>query len=160
MPSLNNRLVHGLVAGAAGTTALNAATYLDMALRGRPESSTPKQTVEKAAGIVGADIPGSGEQQQARASGLGALLGIAAGVTAGAALSACRVAGPLQGRAATLTTAWALAMIAGNGPMTMLGVTDPRTWSSKDWVADVVPHLAYAVAAASTLEIIERPGAV
>jgi hypothetical protein len=160
MPSLSNRLLPGLVAGAAGTTALNAATYFDMALRGRPESSTPQQTVEKAAGIVGADIPGSDEpQQHARASGLGALLGIAAGVSAGVALGACRAAGPLQGRAATLTTAWALAMVAGNGPMTVLGVTDPRTWSAKDWAADVVPHLAYAVAAATTLEFIERPRA-
>jgi hypothetical protein len=29
----------GLVAGAAGTTALNAITYLDMAIRGRPPAT-------------------------------------------------------------------------------------------------------------------------
>ncbi len=33
------RLLLGAAAGAAGTTALDAVTYLDMALRGRPASS-------------------------------------------------------------------------------------------------------------------------
>jgi hypothetical protein len=37
----------GLVAGAAGTTALNAITYLDMAIRGRPASDTPERTIER-----------------------------------------------------------------------------------------------------------------
>ena len=34
-------LLSGAAAGAAGTTALNVITYLDIALRGRPTSSTP-----------------------------------------------------------------------------------------------------------------------
>ena len=38
---LGTRLLAGIAAGAAGTTALNATTYLDMALRGRPASRTP-----------------------------------------------------------------------------------------------------------------------
>jgi hypothetical protein len=46
-------------------------------------------------------------------------------------------------------------MLVGNGPMTLLGVTDPRTWSTTDWAADVVPHLAYAAAAAATLRSFE-----
>ena len=41
-----------------------------------------------------------------------------------------------------------MVMVAGNGPMTGLGVTDPRSWTTVDWVADVVPHLCCAVAAA------------
>jgi hypothetical protein len=36
----------GAATGAAGTTALNAVTYLDMAVRGRPSSSTPEKTME------------------------------------------------------------------------------------------------------------------
>jgi hypothetical protein len=36
----------GAAAGAAGTTALNTVTYLDMAVRGRPTSSTPEDIVE------------------------------------------------------------------------------------------------------------------
>jgi hypothetical protein len=48
-----------------------------------------------------------------------------------------------------------LAMVASNAPMTVMGVTDPRTWSATDWVADVVPHLGYGLAAAGTLNLIE-----
>lgn len=40
---MTRRFLHGLAAGAAGTTALNAVTYLDMALRGRPASTTPEE---------------------------------------------------------------------------------------------------------------------
>ena len=51
--------------------------------------------------------------------------------------------------------AWVLAMLAGNGPMTVLGVTDPRSWRPVDWVADIVPHLAYAAVAAAALDAFE-----
>ncbi|MDQ1664638.1 MAG: hypothetical protein QOH75_669, partial [Actinomycetota bacterium] len=44
----------------------------------------------------------------------------------------------------------AAAMVGSNGPMAALGVTDPRTWSAGDWVADVVPHLAYGLVTALT----------
>jgi hypothetical protein len=53
-------------------------------------------------------------------------------------------------------TAWAFAMAVGNGPMTVLGVTDPRRWSVADWVADVAPHLAYAVVSALTLDALDH----
>ena len=43
----------GLAAGAAGTTALNAITYLDMAARRRPGSSTPEESVRRLADAVG-----------------------------------------------------------------------------------------------------------
>jgi hypothetical protein len=44
----------GLVAGAAGTVALDAATYADMVPRGRPSSEVPAQTVERLAERIGA----------------------------------------------------------------------------------------------------------
>jgi hypothetical protein len=37
-----------------------------------------------------------------------------------------------------------------NGPMTAMGLTDPRTWSRTDWLSDVLPHLAYGWVTAST----------
>lgn len=151
MPTVTTSLARGLIAGAAGTTALNAATYLDMVLRGRPASSTPEATVDRAADLLHVDIPGDDEQRDARRTALGSLLGSAAGVGASAVLAAVRTTGHPRGAAGTLALAWVLAMIAGNGPMTALGVTDPRTWAAKDWVADVVPHLAFAVAATATL---------
>jgi hypothetical protein len=43
-------------------------------------------------------------------------------------------------------------MAAGDGPMTALGVTDPRTWAATDWISDVVPHLAYGTVTAWVLQ--------
>lgn len=39
----------------------------------------------------------------------------------------------------------ALAMAATDLPMMRLGVSDPTTWSAKDWTSDIVPHLAYGL---------------
>jgi len=43
-------------------------------------------------------------------------------------------------------------LIAANGPMTVLGITDPRTWSTTDWLSDLVPHLAYAAVVETTMD--------
>jgi hypothetical protein len=51
------RLMQGAAAGAAGATALNAATYVDMVLRARPSSSTPEQVAEKLSQRAGVEIP-------------------------------------------------------------------------------------------------------
>jgi hypothetical protein len=158
MTSISRHLFHGALAGAAGTTALNAATFVDMALRARPASSTPEQTVERGAELVGASLPEDEDQKQARESGLGSLLGSLAGVGAGVALGALRATtGRPRGVAGTVGTAWVLAMLAGNGPMTVLGVTDPRTWRPVDWAADIAPHLAYAVAASAAFDALGTP---
>lgn len=138
-------LVRGGAAGAAGTTVLNAVTYADMALRGRPSSEAPARIVEKIAGGVGHPVPGSGDARDNRLSGLGALSGIAVGCGTGAAVALLRHAGVRMpwwlGGAAT----GALAMAATDLPMARLGVSDPTTWSVTDWVSDVVPHLMYGL---------------
>jgi hypothetical protein len=153
MASLTRNVWWGVLAGAAGTTALNAVTYLDMAVRGRPASSTPQQTIERAAALVGVSLPQDKRTKDALESGLGALLGALAGIVAGAALGVVRgLTGQPRNKTGTIATAWAMAMVVGNGPMTVLGVTDPRQWTSADWAADILPHVAYAVAAGVTLE--------
>ncbi len=153
MTSLKTDLLHGALAGAAGTTALNAATFIDMTLRKRPASSTPQQTVERGAELVGVRLPVDEEEREAREVGLGSLLGTLAGVGVGVALGALRgTRGRPGGRMGTAGAAFSLAMLAGNGPMTVLGVTDPRTWRPVDWAADVLPHLAYAVVTAATFD--------
>jgi hypothetical protein len=145
-------MLRGAAAGAAGTTALNAVTYLDMAGRGRGTSSTPEQTVEKLAEKTHLSIPGEGEKRENRLQGLGPLTGIVAGVGIGVLAGLVRAAGfrsqPLVGTA--LTTAGVL--VATNGPMTVLGITDPRTWSATDWISDVVPHVAYAAVVTTTMD--------
>lgn len=146
----------GAAAGAAGTTALNATTYLDVAARARGSSDTPQRTVDKMASEVGVCIPGEDEDRANRLSGLGALLGIAAGVGTGVAFGLARSAGWRPGALQTAGLATGVALLAGNAPMTVLGVTDPREWSAADWISDVVPHLAYGIVAAGVLQLVER----
>lgn len=141
----------GMLAGAAGTTALNAVTYLDMAGRGRPASHTPEQTVERMAGMAHTDVPGQGEQRNNRLTGLGALSGTATGVAVGALAGLARGLGARPGPVVGAMALSGLAMLAANVPMAALGVSDPRTWSVKDWLADVVPHLAYGAVTQAAL---------
>lgn len=148
-------LAAGLAAGAAGTTALNAVTYADVAARGRPTSDTPQETVERLATNIGADVPGEGQVRDNRVQGLGPLLGIATGVGVGAVAGLARRLGwrpPLVVDALAIT---ALAAVAANAPMTVLGVSDPGDWSIEDWTADVVPHLAYGLVTAAALHAID-----
>jgi hypothetical protein len=145
------RVGHGLAAGAAGVTALNAITYLDMALRARPASGSPSQAVEQLAGKAGADIPGKGEDRDNRLAGLGPLTGIVTGVAVGvtaafARPALARIPAPLA--AATLG---ALAMGGSDGPLFALGITKPGDWTAADWASDVVPHLGFGAAAYATL---------
>ena len=143
-------LVGGIVAGAAGTTALNVVTYLDMALRGRPASTTPEESVERLAEASGLDL-GTGEQADNRKAGLGPLLGYGTGIGAGALYGVLTRGRHLPYPAGALTLG-ALAMIGSITPMTSLGLTDPRQWSVTDWISDVLPHLAYGMAAAAVYQ--------
>src|SRR5947209_11876200 len=86
-------VLRGAAAGAAGTTALAAATYRDIALRGRPLSDTPERAVEALADRAGTRVPGEGATREHRLTGLGALSGIATGIGLGAVLGLVRGAG-------------------------------------------------------------------
>lgn len=148
-------LLMGAAAGAVGTVALDITTYLDMAVRGRPSSEVPARTATRIAAVVGADLnpppgaPQEAEQQaQSRQSGVGALLGYAAGLGVGAAYGAIR---PWLGDAPLGLTGLALgaaAMAAGDLPPILTGSTNPREWGTSGWVSDIIPHLAYGVCAA------------
>lgn len=155
-------IARGAAAGAAGTCALNAATYADMAVRGRPGSNTPNETVARLTDRAGVTVPGDDEHRSNRLSGLGALSGIAVGVGIGAMLGAL-TAGRAGERASNRMPALLAGVIAGGGamaatdvPMAGLGVSDPRTWSASSWLADVIPHLCYGLATVATLRMIRR----
>ena len=148
-------VLRGATAGAAGTTALNAVTYLDMAVRGRPVSRTPEESVDKLAALIGVRVPGRDEQTRAnRVGGVGALLEMVTGVAIGVACAVVdeRLGGLLErlpvpaGSLAVGT----VALLAANGPMVALGVSNPRSWTRADWASDLVPHAAYGLAAAYT----------
>ncbi|MFF9372994.1 hypothetical protein ACF1BB_00405 [Streptomyces griseoluteus] len=136
-------ILRGGAAGAAGTTALNAATYADMALRGRSPSDVPAEAADRLVEDVGLHVGGTGEQRSNRLSALGALCGIGVGVATGVVVSLAHRAGArVPWWVGSLATG-VLAMAVTDASMTRLGVTDPRTWSPTDWVSDLVPHLVF-----------------
>jgi len=152
MSRIAGNLARGALAGAAGTTALNVVTYLDMVARGRGTSSTPEQTVEALADHAGVTVPGDEETRQNRVAGLGPMLGIASGVVTGALLALA-----YDGRRPPLVVGAVLAsvgaMVGTDAPMAVLGVTSPRSWSATDWVSDAIPHAAYGLATAAALRL-------
>ncbi len=148
-------LLSGAAAGAAGTTVLNAVTYLDMAIRGRPTSSTPEDLVETVTEQVGATVPGDDDTRQNRLQGLGPLSGIAVGVAVGAGAGLVDRLLGRSGRRVPASVAVlvisATAMALSDVPLKLFGISDPKTWAGKDWVADIVPHLAYGATTYATL---------
>jgi hypothetical protein len=142
-------LLRGALAGAAGTTALNAVTYADMALRGRPASDVPERSVESLLNKAGVRLIGDDRTRGARLGGLGALSGIAVGtgigVVAGTMAAVLLRAGARPPLWAGGVAVGALAMAATDIPMARTGISDPRTWSAADWLSDIVPHVAYGL---------------
>lgn len=149
----------GAAAGAAGTTTLNVITYLDMAVRGRPTSTAPEKTVEALVNLVHLTVPGTGDTQANRISGLGALTGYTAGIGIGVILGLAYALGWRPGWLPAAAIATAGALIGTNAPMIALGVTDPRTWGAVGWISDLIPHVGYGVVTALVLHYLYlRPG--
>lgn len=147
----------GAAAGAAGTTTLNVITYLDMAVRGRPTSTTPEKTVEALANLAHFTVPGTGDTQANRISGLGALTGYAAGIGIGILVGLAYSLGWRPGWLPATVIATAGALIGTNGPMIALGVTDPRNWGAVDWISDLIPHVGYGLVTALVVHYLCRP---
>jgi hypothetical protein len=149
-------LLTGAAAGAAGTSALNAVTYLDMALRARPSSTTPEQVIDTLASRAGHPVPGNGETKANRLEGLGALGGIATGVAVGAGFGVLRRRGLRFGRVLGPVIIGAAAMVATDAGMARLGISDPREWDAASWLSDAIPHLAFGLATYATLAAMDR----
>ncbi|MFC4333372.1 hypothetical protein ACFPC0_37555 [Streptomyces andamanensis] len=141
-------ITKGLLAGAAGTLALDLVSYGDMLLRGRAASTVPAQVAGRLAGRAGVPL-GQGEERENRSQAAGALMGYATGIGAGVAYGLLRprrrplpvlVAGPLLGAAV---------MAGANAPATALRLTDPGSWDLASWVSDIVPHLVYGLTTAA-----------
>ena len=151
----------GAVAGAAGTLALDMASYADMAVRGRPASSVPARLAAVLADRFGisqlsTDKAASDEKARNRQSGVGALLGYVTGLGVGTAYGLLRphvrgVPTPLAGVGVGLA-----AMAASDIPIVALGVSDPATWGVSGWLSDLVPHLAYGIVTAATNDGMSR----
>jgi hypothetical protein len=153
---MGSGLLAGAAAGAAGTAALNAATYLDMAVRGRGTSDTPQQTVEAVEERLPVSVPGEGDTRSNRVSGLGSLSGIVTGVGIGAIFGVLRRAGVRPPTAIGGAVVGLAAMASTDLSMAALKVSDPRTWSATDWISDLLPHLVYGLVTYATLEALDR----
>ena len=147
-------IAQGLLAGAAGTLALDIYTYADIFATARPASSLPSTTVQKIAeqfDITG--LAGDGDDASNRRSGAGALLGYGVGLGAAAGYAFVRplfrswlpwpIAGALLG-AATL--------VVSEGSSTALGATDWSQWTPSEWLADIVPRTVYGLTVAAVCE--------
>jgi hypothetical protein len=90
-------VARGLLAGTAGTMALNLSTYADMLVRGRGSSDTPAEVADRLAERAGIDL-GAQEKKSSREQAAGALLGYATGLGVAAAygmVSGRRAAPPI-----------------------------------------------------------------
>ncbi len=96
-------------------------------------------------------MPGDDEAKQNRLAGLGPLTGIATGVGIGILAGLSR---PILQRLPAPVAAVAIsvaAMVVTDGPIASMGLSDPKKWSTADWLSDLVPRLAYGATAYSTL---------
>ncbi|WNO76707.1 hypothetical protein [Streptomyces sp. AM8-1-1] len=148
-------LLHGAVAGLAGTTALNIAGYAEIAFRGRPVSETPEITVRTLAEKLHIRIPGVDEVRENRIAGLAPLTGYTVGLCMGAALSVVQAAGWPPTKASRYAFASLFALTVTNAPIMLLGISDPRTWAPSDWVSDIIPHVLFAAVTVRVLEKLE-----
>lgn len=146
-------MIHGAIAGAVGTMALDVTSYADMALRARSSSPLPAEVVKRISQRAGLPI-----ENDNRASALGAISGYMVGVGVGALYGAIR---PRVRRAPLMLAAVGLAaaaMAASDVPATRLGATDPRTWGVGGWVSDLIPHFAYGLVTAAVFDAVSDRG--
>jgi hypothetical protein len=143
-----SRTLFGALAGAAGTSVLDAVTYIDMGVRGRPPSELPDKMVRKLAEMAGCDELAKPAEElddktKNQRTGIGALLGYADGFGSGA------LYGMVRPYMRDVPWFWAgiglagLTMLMSEGLAAKLGQTDPSSWPISSWIEDIVPRCAY-----------------
>ena len=151
MGRLLTGLTSGVLAGAAGATALNAVTYALQAVQGTASSATPDQAALAVTDELGIDVPGDPDTRQNRLEALGPLSGLAVGLGVGGAGGLLRALGikiPIGLAPIVLGLG---AMTISDSVMTAVGITDPRTWTPSTVLQDAAPHLVYGAVTVLTL---------
>ena len=157
------RTLRGIAAGATGTAALNIATYVDMAARGRASSEVPAKVAGTLTQSVGMPLEAEANstehasktdqaKAQHRLTGIGALMGYATGLGIGALYGLARpvlvkLPLPLAGLALG-----AAAMASSDVPATITGATNPKSWGASGWASDIIPHAIYGLVTVLTYE--------
>jgi hypothetical protein len=155
---LTKTISRGLVAGAAGTAALNLTTYADMLIRGRPASSVPEKVAGRLAEDAGIEPIAAHKQDEAsgnRRSAAGALMGYVVGMGAGVDYAFLRAFMPGLPLPVAATAIGVMAMAASDVPATMTDATNPREWTASSWASDIIPHLAYGFATAAAFNMLD-----
>lgn len=153
--------VKGLLAGAAGTVALNIATYADMAIRGRSSSNGPSKMVSTIVNMVHLPLSSQGvgvqdQPAQNRQSGLGALLGYVNGLGTGVIYSLLRSQRDEVSLSLVGTFVGLAAMAGSDIPLVILKASDPKKWGASEWLADLIPHLIYGFVTVATYEALSN----
>jgi hypothetical protein len=139
----------GSVAGAAGTAALNVATYADMAVARpspratrRPALVQDRRDLGRNRGALGRRSDrGEPPQRGRRAARLRERARARRGLRGHPAPGCARGSRvPLAG-----LVIGAAAMAMSDVPATRAGITDPRTWGTAGWLADIVPHALFGL---------------
>jgi hypothetical protein len=137
-----SKLGLGVIAGAAGTLALDVATYLDMAIRGRAASDVPADLAGELMDSLGVRL-GSGDTAAHRRSALGALFGYTTGIGLSVLYGVLRprledVPLPISAAAVGLG-----AMALSDATAIAYDVTNPAEWGVMGWASDIFFHLIY-----------------
>ncbi|MER7076916.1 hypothetical protein [Saccharopolyspora kobensis] len=101
---------------------------------------------------LGKPVSSDGTTAANRRSGIGALLGIAAGLSSGALYGLVRSRWEDPPVTALAIGAGVTANLVGTAPMVAMRVTDPREWPASSWLMDLIPHLVFGFATAATFE--------
>ncbi len=144
----------GLLAGAAGTMALDVYTYADMLAQARPSSTVPSTVVQRLAGGIGLTPLATGDEKATnRRSGAGALMGYGVGLGSGVGYALLRpyvrdwLPWPIAGLILGATT-----LVVSEGSATALGATDWSEWSAAEWAANIIPRSLFGLATAYVVE--------
>jgi len=151
-------IASGVIAGATGELALNVVSYADMLVRARPPSTMPGKVAGRLADVAGVELSQPGERADIatnRREASGALLGYGMAVATAVAYAMVRRLGLRLPVALGGLVLGGAAMAVSDSVATGLGATDPKSWGVSGWMADIVPHAAFGVAAAATLELID-----
>lgn len=135
-------LTSGVLAGAAGATALNAFTYAQQAVKGTPSVATPDQAAQATIEAAGGHVPGTPDERRT-GSKVSVLSGYGVGLGVGAVAGVLRVFGVKVPIGLAPVAVGLAAMAVSDSVMSALGVTDPRSWTTSSVINDAVPHLAY-----------------
>ena len=158
MKTIGKTLLIGAVAGGFGTLLLNIVTYLDMIVQGRPASSAPEELAGRLAEKAHIDQIASANQAQeaqARRSATGALMGYTTGLGLAVGYSALRMVGVRPNSLVSGVGLGLAAMASSDVPLTVTGVSNPKQWSARSWLSDLVPHIAYGLATASAFQMLQ-----